>query len=101
MPSSSLIKFFRSVQSTHFVVATLFSATEAIIFFIYDAKEQTSWIYFVNSYKVPFHKVLGNLHKAVYIGIKIQTYTDHYKGFIRVLQYTSVYLSVHIMYTGS
>ena len=55
----------------------------------------------MNSYKVPLHKVEGNLHKAVYIGIRIQTYTDHYTGLIRVLQYTSVYLSVHTMYTGS
>ena len=31
----------------------------------------------------------------------IQTYTDHYTGLIFVLQYTSVYLSVHTMYTGS
>ena len=55
-----LSKFFRTKHSLPqgtFYITTLFSSTGAFVSFICDAKEQTSWIYFVNSYKVPLYKV--------------------------------------------
>ena len=51
-------KFFctkHSLPQETFYTTTLFSSTGAFISFICDAKEQTSLIYFVNSYKIPLH----------------------------------------------
>ena len=44
-----------SLPQGTFFKSALFSATTTFISFIHDAKGQSSWIYFVNSYNVPLH----------------------------------------------
>ena len=55
----------------------------------------------VDTYKVSLHSVYGILHRPVYTCIRKHTCTDHYTDRIPELPYTSVYVSVHIKYTGS
>ena len=55
----------------------------------------------VDTYKVSLHSVYGNLHTPLYTCIRKHMYTGHYTDRIPKVPYTSVYLSVHIEYTGS
>ena len=47
------------------------------------------------------HLIYSHVQDLVYIGIRNQSYTDHYSVLIHRCPYMSVYLSVYVMYTGS
>ena len=58
-------------------------------------------VHLVDTYKVSLHSVYSNLHTPVHNCIRKNTHTGHYTDHIPKVPYASVYLSIHIEYTGS